>query len=88
MERHRTEQGDGKEVNMLIHSVPMESGNNCIALKHPGDDDDDEFSEEERNCDDEEEMKERESFQMYIDKHKKNTKERIEKSEGLGIIKE
>ena len=55
---------------MLIHSVPKESGNNCVYLKHPGDDDDDELSEEERNYDDEEEQKEEESFKLYIDKHK------------------
>ena len=66
---------------MLIHSVPKESGNNCVYLKHPGDDDDEEFSEEERNCDAEEQSKEEESFQLYIDKHKKNTEERIQKSE-------
>ena len=65
---------------MLIHSVPKESSNNSVHLKHPGDDDDEELSEEERNFDDEEEQKEEESFKVYIDKHKKETDERIQKS--------
>ena len=64
---------------MLIHSVPKESDNNYIYLKHPGDEDE-ELSEEERNYDDEEEQKEGESFQLYIDKHKKDTDERLKKS--------
>ena len=80
MDRLRSDVGAGKEVSMLVHSMPKESENN-IYLKHPGDDNDDnELSEEERDCDDEE-MKESQSFQMYIDKHKKNTAERIQKSE-------
>ena len=68
---------------MLIHSVPKESGNNCVYLKHPGDEDDDELSEEERNYEDEEEQKEGESFQLYIDKHKKDTNQRIKKSNAM-----
>lgn len=79
VEQHKAKHGSGKEVSMLIHSVPKESGNNCVYLKHPGDDDDDELSEEERNYDDEEEQKEGESFQLYIDKHKKDTDQRIKK---------
>lgn len=80
MDRLRSDVGAGKEVSMLVHSMTKES-ENSIYLKHPGDDnDDDELSEEERDCDDEE-MKESQSFQMYIDKHKKNTEERIQKSE-------
>ena len=67
---------------MLINSVPKESDNNCIYLKHPGDEDE-ELSEEERNYDDEEEQKEGESFQLYIDKHKKDTDERIKKSKEI-----
>jgi len=80
VDRHKSEHGAGKEVSMLIHSVPKESGNNCVYLKHPGDEDDDELSEEERNYDDEEEQKEEESFKLYIDKHKKDKEERIKKS--------
>merc|ERR1712179_540372 len=80
VERHKNKQGAGKEVSMLIHSVPKESSNNSVHLKHPGDDDDEELSEEERNFDDEEEQKEEESFKVYIDKHKKETDERIQKS--------
>ena len=80
VDRHKSEHGAGKEVSMLIHSVPKESGNNCVYLKHPGDDDDDELSEEERNYDEEEEQKEEESFKLYIDKHKKDKEERIKKS--------
>ena len=68
---------------MLIHSVPKESANNCIYLKHPGDDEEEEYSEEERNFDDEEEQKEGESFRLYIDKHKKDTEERIKKSKEI-----
>merc|ERR1711993_34501 len=80
VDHHKSEHGAGKEVSMLIHSVPKESGNNCVYLKHPGDDDDDQLSEEERNYDDEEEQKEEESFKLYIDKHKKDKEERIKKS--------
>ena len=81
MDRLRSDVGAGKEVSTLLHSMTKESENNSIYLKHPGDDnEDDELSEEERDFDDEE-MKESESFQMYIDKHKKNTEERIQKSE-------
>lgn len=83
VERHKGEQGAGKEVSMLIHSVPKESANNCIYLKHPGDDEEEELSEEERNFDDEEEQKEGESFRLYIDKHKKDTEERIKKSKEI-----
>ena len=56
VERHNSEQGSGKEISMLIHSIPKESSNNSVLLKHPGDDDDEELSEEERNFDDEEEQ--------------------------------
>lgn len=83
VEQHKAKHGSGKEVPMLIHSVPKESGNNCVYLKHPGDEDDDELSEEERNYDDEEEQKEGESFQLYIDKHKKDTNQRIKKSNAM-----
>ena len=79
VERHRSEKGAGKEVSMLIHSIPKESSNNSVYLKHPGDDDE-ELSEEERNYDDEEEQKEEESFKVYIDKHMKETEERVKKS--------
>ena len=79
VERHKNEKGAGKEVSMLIHSIPKESSSNSVYLKHPGDDDE-ELSEEERNYDDEEEQKEEESFKLYIDKHKKDKEERIKKS--------
>merc|ERR1719245_2135957 len=79
VERHISEKGAGKEVSMLIHSIPKESSNNSVYLKHPGDDDE-ELSEEERNYDDEEEQKEEESFKVYIDKHMKETEERVKKS--------
>merc|ERR1711993_8020 len=65
VDRHKSEHGAGKEVSMLIHSVPKESGNNCVHLRHH---------------DDEEEQKEEESFKLYIDKHKKDKEERIKKS--------
>ena len=80
IEKHRADKGEGKEVSMLIHSVPKESANNSIYLKHPGDGNED-LSEEERNSDDEAEQKlNEESFQSFIDKHKKNAEERIKKN--------
>jgi len=80
VERHKSEKGAGKEVSMLVHSIPKESSNNSVYLKHPGDDDEEELSEEERNYDDEEEQKEKESFKVYIDKHMKETEERVIRS--------
>ena len=78
VERHKKEQGAGKEVSMLVHSIPKESSNNSVYLKHPGDEDED-LSEEERNYDDEE-QKEDESFKVYIDKHIKETDDKVKKS--------
>ena len=56
---------------------------NMIYLKHPGDveDEDDDRSEEERDFDQEEEVREAESFKSYIAQHKKQTDERIARSQ-------
>ena len=82
VERLKKDQGAGKEVSMLIHSMPKESS---MYLRHPGDaqEEDDAFSEEdaERDYDHEEEMKELESFKMYIDKHKRHIDGKVIKPE-------
>lgn len=56
----------------------MESDASEIYLRHPGDDDE-VASEEERDYEEEEERKELESFQKYIEKHKKETSDRMVK---------
>ena len=64
----------------LVHSMPMETAESDIYLRHPGDDEDEVCSEEEeaRNNEEHEESRERDAFASYVGRHHDRTERKIE----------
>ena len=69
-----------KSSSSLVHSMPMETAESDIYLRHPGDNEDEVCSEEEeaRNNEEEEESRERDAFASYVGRHHDRTEKKIE----------
>jgi len=73
-----------KPKSSLVHTMPMETAESEIYLRHPGDDEDEVCSEEEeaRNNEEEEESRERDAFASYVGRHHDRTEKKMEEASG------